>query len=1391
MKKSILTIAAIFVFVVVATAQTSTENYIKTTTFKIPIQNEIQNISPDDRIESTTYFDGLGRPKQTVAVQAGGDKEDLVTPMEYDAIGRQPLQYLPMPLSSDIGTYRTGDIPSDLATYYPTKFSNDFSQNNTPNPYSEMRYENSPLNRVIEQGAPGEDWRVEINSTSDHTIKFSYLANTTADQVIYFSTTPSVSQINFVNNGHYPADELYKNVTKDENWDPTKGPNHTTQEFTDKLGRVILKRTFENNVRHDTYYVYDDYGNLSLVVSPEGTKEIIANGITQQILDDYCYQYKYDYRNRLTEKKIPGKGWEYILYDKLDRPVLTQDANLRANDEWLFTKYDAFGRVTYTGIYTSPYSINQRASEESALLNQSTPVYNETRVTTANPSLTGMGEAVFYSNDSYPSASLDVLTINYYDDYADETLPTSNAYGETLTTSTKSLATVSKVRVLGTTDWTTTLTGYDQKARPIYTYSENEYLNTIDESSSVLGFTGITLETTSSHQIDSGTPIVTKDYFTYDHMERLLTHKQKIDQEPVQLIAENLYDELGQLIHKDVGGETLVEGYTDVTNANVTVIGYSGGIAKDISTTAWDAGAKTKGEIMVDGGISFQISNTTQEFRVGLIASDNSSTDWGVFDYAIDITPVATPTGLGTSVKVITDGFLSTTTYGDYQLADVFSVERLNGSIVFKKNGTTFLTHTPIIPIDDTFVGKIGLKSPLARTKATLFASNIDTKLQRIGYTYNVRGWLKGINDQPALTQEDYKDIFSFYINYNDPEHNNTPLYNGNISETFWKTKNDDDDIRGYAYSYDALNRITGATGYKGISAINTTLPDNSHNVSGISYDQNGNIQSLVRNGIDNSNNAIVWDNLSYVYNANQLTGVGDTASNTEGYIGGSAPNTVFYYDANGNMITDQNKDIAISYNHLNLPELITKSGDQGGTIDYVYDATGVKVSKIVTDASSNVATTYYAGNFMYTSTGGGAKELQFFNHPEGYVQPVAGKEESVKGYDKEKNEETNSAYAYVFQYKDHLGNVRLSYSDSDLDGSINPSTEIIEESNYYPFGLKQRGYNNVINGTSHPWDYQGKENQEELGLNWHDFHARNYDAALGRWMNVDPLAENSRRWTPYNFAYNNPIYFVDPDGMQATDWYQNSGGDYVYDSNLTADNAGSMLGEGETYIGESATINVTNGDNVSLNNDGSVTTGGQTYAAESGGAQMNFNFESGNNVYVGNGESGNAEAGASSPMIGPVGEAGATMTGTGAASKTLLPKKALSNVPGSRIIIPKGAKWYTSLESAIFNNKFTRPFAEALGGRMWGSNLAKVGNGFMVADAYYQYNQMLGTSSFQSIYNQNSANLSGFQQSLINSSEAAGGIPARPTHNASRRQSLWQRVFSSYNQNGNNLIPN
>src|SRR5690606_5089879 len=122
------------------------------------------------------------------------------------------------------------------------------------------------------------------------------------------------------------------------------------------------------------------------------------------------------------------------------------------------------------------------------------------------------------------------------------------------------------------------------------------------------------------------------------------------------------------------------------------------------------------------------------------------------------------------------------------------------------------------------------------------------------------------------------------------------------------------------------------------------------------------------------------------------------------------------------------------------------------------------------------------------------------------------------------------------------LGNVRLSYSDADLNGSVNPSTEIISEKNYYPFGLLQKGYNNVVsanaNSTAEKFQYNGKELNEELVYNVYDYTARHYDPAIGRWLQLDPLAEDMTRFSPYNFAFGNPTYYIDPDGMSPFDNY-------------------------------------------------------------------------------------------------------------------------------------------------------------------------------------------------------------------------------------------------------------
>ena len=276
-----------------------------------------------------------------------------------------------------------------------------------------------------------------------------------------------------------------------------------------------------------------------------------------------------------------------------------------------------------------------------------------------------------------------------------------------------------------------------------------------------------------------------------------------------------------------------------------------------------------------------------------------------------------------------------------------------------------------------------------------------------------------------------------------------------------------------------------------------------------------GNIETLKRQGWTSASPSLAgntglgtMDDLVYTYNSgNKLTNVADNnASDTYGFVDANGSGTEYTYDVNGNMISDANKGItSISYNHLNLPTNISINGNGNtGTIAYIYDATGVKLKKTV---GSSV--TEYAGNHIYQNG-----SLQFFNQPEGYVNPHG-----------------QGGYEYVYQYKDHLGNVRLSFVDN------NGTTEIVDENNYYPFGLKHKGYNEAVsplgNSVANKWKYNGKELMDDLDLAMYDYGARFYDPAVGRWFTPDALAEKYYDQSTYTYTLNNPILFVDPDGNQ------------------------------------------------------------------------------------------------------------------------------------------------------------------------------------------------------------------------------------------------------------------
>ncbi|AUC16625.1 hypothetical protein BTO06_16375 [Tenacibaculum sp. SZ-18] len=1027
--------------------------------------------------------------------------KDIVSHVEYDNLGRITKEYLPLTNGSGDANFRTGEMGTETQRYYANKYAKDFAGVTLPsqvNAYSEKAYDYSPLNRVTQQAAPGTDWKLG----NGHEIKFDYDVNSTGEVKVYSVTTT------FANNTYTPTleggtdsygeGELSKTVTKDENWNEsqTHDKDHTTEEFKNKSGQVVLKRTYNANQPHDTYYVYDDFGNLTYVIPPKAEGSVAKPTATQ--LRELCYQYVYDYRNRLVEKKIPGKGWEYIVYDKLDRPVLTQDANqhVKTNSsgqldrELLFTKYDQLGRVVYTGI-------TKNLSSRTTLQNTAnTGDYEQYENRTTGKQNYG-GVDIYYSKSAIPRVVSEVYTINYYDTYIN--LPTdfvapTKVYSDVVnvTTNTKGLATVSKVKVLGTSSWITTVTYYDKKARPIYVYSKNDYLQTTDIVESKLDdFTGKVLETKTTHTKAGKDPIVTIDRFEYDHMDRLISQNQQIDDQISERIVKNNYDDMGQLESKVLGNGTKagyrynIESVVSVSDNIITKVG--GG------NTSWDGDISTQGSINGDGYVEF-ISETKGKYYMAGLSNNNNTASFQSIKFAIYInhSVYIYESGANKGIRL------------SYNAGDIFRVERIGNTIHYKKNGETFYVSTK--KSTEELFGDVSMYHTGAQIRDLKIVDN-SKGLQKVDYNYNVRGWLTNINDDIQVDN----DLFNFSIQYNDPSVElNKRLYNGNIAQTSWQTQNVDIARRQYTYTYDALNRITHAGGLT-----------NLYNAA-YSYDKNGNILSLIRKGHVNADATSfgTMDDLAYTYdNGNKLLKVAEnTGSKTYGFKDGANSGNDYTYDANGNMISDANKQItSVLYNHLNMPTEIKFNNSNTKKINYTYDATGVKLRK-TTNNNGAITTTDYAGSFVYENN-----TFKQLSQPEGYVRYSS-----------------SSGFDYVYQYRDIWRNTRITYSDVNKDGVITPSTEILREQNYYPFGLEHRGYNtNIIGVKNNLKQYQGQEFTEDLDLNTHEWRYRVSDPAIGRFWQIDPLAEKYTYNSVYAFQENKLGSGIELEGLENLTWEQ------------------------------------------------------------------------------------------------------------------------------------------------------------------------------------------------------------------------------------------------------------
>ena len=295
-----------------ARAQDTSRNFVKTVT--------MLDAEGTDSLQAVQYYNGLGYPTVSVATADanGGTACTLTT---YDALGRERRKYAAVP-GNDLD-YMTESAIRSMASFL-----------NDPEGYTQSHYD--ALDRVTAVDAAGILWRMA--GKKDRT---EYLANTASDNVLHYEAprngTNNLILPEYASFQYYPAGSLSKVVSYDAD-----GKSVTV--FTDLSGKKVLERTAAG----DTYYVYNDLGQLRFVLTP--AFEIISRTKTM-----FAYEYRYDERGRVSMKVLPKDGSEGSVteywYDKADRVAYMRDPAL--GGRYRFYLYDRLGRLCVQGTCTN------------------------------------------------------------------------------------------------------------------------------------------------------------------------------------------------------------------------------------------------------------------------------------------------------------------------------------------------------------------------------------------------------------------------------------------------------------------------------------------------------------------------------------------------------------------------------------------------------------------------------------------------------------------------------------------------------------------------------------------------------------------------------------------------------------------------------------------------------------------------------------------------------------------------------------------------------------------------------------------------------------------------------------------------------------------------------
>ncbi len=474
-------------------------------------------------------------------------------------------------------------------------------------------------------------------------------------------------------------------------------------------------------------------------------------------------------------------------------------------------------------------------------------------------------------------------------------------------------------------------------------------------------------------------------------------------------------------------------------------------------------------------------------------------------------------------------------------------------------------------------------------------------------YAYTIMGWLKGINATTLVRENDMgkdgladelatytglhkdvaRDVIGFTLNYFEGEYSSVGsstflaatagstvgtesanLYNGNIR--MMTTAIAGYDIQATSYTYDQLQRLKKMEVYRGINVTGNTLPGATYTpdyLTEISYDPNGNITSLNRNGIGSE---LDMDRFTYnYYNAdpavhnNQLKNVSDLGTDYVSYtdVKTGMPTTNYTYDAIGRLTSDADENIAsITWRTDNKVSSINRAAIDGTSVEFVYNPMGMRVAKIAKPDPADAGTwvyTYYSydagGNLMAVYESALTAPGKVTKLKEQYL--YSGSRAGVYHSNKLLFDGTlvyelaNPTIHYwkgdkTYELTNHLGNVLATVSDrvTYLGEQTGPTDDdygfmayVQSKSDFYPFGM-QMPERNESSG-AYRYGFQGHEMDDEIKGegNSVNYKYRMHDPRIGRFFAVDPLASSFPHNAPYNFSENIVIHGIELEGREVT----------------------------------------------------------------------------------------------------------------------------------------------------------------------------------------------------------------------------------------------------------------